>query len=71
MANSIICVLVQVEKINACYHCAIELVTGIKMTKVLLVEVEACIYFNEIITHSGNPNNLRLKGSQSLLTHEF
>ena len=31
----------------------LELVTGIKMIKALLVEVEACIYFNERIKHSG------------------
>ena len=43
MANSIICVLVQVEKMNACYHWAMESVIGLSITKDFLVEAEACI----------------------------
>ena len=38
---------------EAFYHWAMELVTGIKITIALLVEAEACIYFNERVTHSG------------------
>ena len=55
MANSMYFdfVCLQVENMEACYHWAMESVTGIKITIALLVEAEACIYFNERVTHSG------------------
>ena len=49
MANSIIFVLV--EKMNACYHWAMESLIGLSITRAFLVEAKACIYFNERVTH--------------------
>ena len=38
---------------EAYYHWDMESVTGIKIKIDLLIETEACTYFNERVTHSG------------------